>query len=258
MNKLGLWRCGLALSAALNVCMFVLVLRVPPRDLTLSVQRWLAAPYVFQTSWRSVFISEYIGRRTVTASQLNSPLVARLLACVGELCFGIQMALALWHRLGPPQDGDMFDRTVPCLCIPCFDLCGQLCATAGTVLRHNGLFLTEGSLWAAMFVLCALSALPRAWSSQVETRDALFWRILLVVSCSSVTYMTTDYCPMCWRAWRHQPPVRTSALLDGMRCAFKGKPCQRWHVWREEWVWQSLYFTTGTWASIWFAAHGTS
>jgi hypothetical protein len=39
MNKLGLWRCGLALSAALNVCMFVLVLRVPPRDLTLSVQR---------------------------------------------------------------------------------------------------------------------------------------------------------------------------------------------------------------------------
>ena len=48
--------------------LFALVLRTPTRDPTLSVQRWLAAPCVFQTSWRSVYVP---ARRSVKCASMT-------------------------------------------------------------------------------------------------------------------------------------------------------------------------------------------
>lgn len=53
-----------------------------------SLTFYLGVPYVFQTVWRSILISEYFDRRVSTGYFLNAPLFARLLAVVGELCYG--------------------------------------------------------------------------------------------------------------------------------------------------------------------------
>ena len=59
--------------------------------------RVLAVPYVVSCAYRSLFPSLYLQRYVFWDTPLNGILVDRGFACVGELCFSLQTALALCH-----------------------------------------------------------------------------------------------------------------------------------------------------------------
>lgn len=59
--------------------------------------RVLAVPYVVNCAYRSLFPSLYLQRYVFWDTPMNGILVDRGFACVGELCFSLQTALALCY-----------------------------------------------------------------------------------------------------------------------------------------------------------------
>merc|ERR1712070_824782 len=97
MNVFWLWRYALLLLAMVNITLLLIVLNFGSWDGAYPrMMKLLGVPYVFQTSWRCFLPSEYVYRKTATDFAINSVLVARLLAAVGEFCYGLQIALALY------------------------------------------------------------------------------------------------------------------------------------------------------------------
>ena len=62
--------------------------------------KYLAVPWVWECAWRSVFPALYLQRYAWYDSPLNSILVDRCFACVGELCWTLQIAIALRRQGG--------------------------------------------------------------------------------------------------------------------------------------------------------------
>lgn len=218
-----------------------------------------AFPYIFQTTWRCFFISEYPNRRTYTNNPMNSVLVARLLAAVGEFCFGVQLALALYTAclsaslLGPI----LVLRCVLCLVV--LDAIGQCCATYGTVMGSSFPFFLEGLLWASIFSICFVLASTSIFGHVGTGYTPLLLFAVVVMTPPAILYMVFGYCPMCWQDWCKE--AKESLLRNGRKDApsFRSKAwealtfrsvTQEWSIWSHECTWQTLYFSVGTWASL--------
>ena len=97
--KAQVWHDTLLGVACLNlVLMCVLWYKIDPKDRYGSLMKWLCVPWCVECAWRSVFPSLYLERVAWYDTQLNSILVDRCLACVGELCWTGQIALALQRQ----------------------------------------------------------------------------------------------------------------------------------------------------------------
>lgn len=59
--------------------------------------RILAFPFVLECAWRSIFPSIYASRQTFWDTPLNSILIDRTLACVGEVANAMQLAAVVSH-----------------------------------------------------------------------------------------------------------------------------------------------------------------
>lgn len=252
-----IWRNSLIVLAIFNISTFLYIITT----LT-SIKNNFAViagiPYIFQTTWRCFFISEYVNRQTIYFTKWNSPLVARLLAFLGEFCFGIQLSMTFWKRWNVhPGLPSILSPTFVCISLVLLNFTGQLCATTGIALRDNFFFLLEGMLWAVMFVLQILSALdhivlPYYYHSIDES--IYFWMFLLFASFFAILYQTMLYCPMCyydWKVQRHNRSLSIRNIFLGLQDAHsKQRVTRRWKDWKNEWIWQSLYFSFGTWACL--------
>lgn len=244
ISLVNVWRVFLAALSVFNAFFYLYILYYKSPQ---SYHIYLSFPYIFQVIWRSFFISEYVHRHTISSSPFNSPLVARLLAAIGEFCFGLHLSISL----GSKWDSS-FPKFLPCLLIPCFDFTGQVCATIGTALQHNGFFFVEGCLWTGMFGLCAFSAIVNGLSTK-------FWVATWVVSGAAMSYMSLNYCPMCKKAWDTQPhrPINLTVFKRGIYRALRNfQETHKWVHWKDEVLWQSLYFVLGPWCSMYFIVYG--
>lgn len=227
-----------------------------------NIMQLLALPYVFQTSWRCIFISEYPNRKTIMDHPLNSVLVARLLAAVGEFCFGLQLALGLYSVCLTASTLQAVTIYGCLLCIIVFDGIGQCCATYGTIVGSNFPFFLEGLLWSGIFgISLALASTSVAGTPYSSYHGVFLWSVI-ALSIPGLFYMVCGYCPLCWEAWRQEVVEQASpALLKNRKeqQSFRSKawealafrvPTTEWRVWAHECTWQTLYFSIGTWSSL--------
>ena len=84
--------------AAFNVGYLVYTyVKTPSKDSYGTWMKALAVPWVLECAWRSVFPSLYLQRFAFWDVWMNSIVVDRCWACVGELAWTYQVALALRH-----------------------------------------------------------------------------------------------------------------------------------------------------------------
>lgn len=180
-----------------------------------TIMQLLALPYVFQTTWRCVLISEYPNRSTITNHPLNSVLVARILAAIGEFSYGVQLALGLYTcciSVHPTHPAFVITAV---LCIIILDGAGQCCATYGTIMGSNLPFFLEGLVWVGMFsiglILASVSVANVALSS---VRGLFLWLVIILMTPAQL-YMLLGYCPLCWDAWQREVvAARSDRLLQ--------------------------------------------
>jgi len=286
-TKTGIWRIALLLLAVTNVSIYLAIVfgntvatcSNPPNEPTEridklscwdaypAVMKLLALPYVFQTTWRCVFISEYPTRSTVTNHPLNSVLVARILAAFGEFSYGVQLALGLYTcciRAHPTYPALVITAV---FCIIILDGVGQCFATYGTIMGSNMPFFFEGLVWVGIFSIGLGLAGVSIASVALSSVRGLFLCLVIALMTPAQLYMLLGYCPLCWDAWRREAVAAGSERLLKPRnqheFPFRKKAwealtvrvhTQDWIVWRHECTWQTLYFSIGTWSSLGLAA----
>jgi len=266
-TKTAIWRALLLVLGCFNACTYaVLVLwedESAARWSYKSMMRALAFPYVFQTTWRCIFISDYVHRSTISDHPLNSVLVARLLAAVGEFCFGVQLALGIYIA---SLSTSILPSDVICVLavsIVLLDGVGQCCATYGTIMGSTLPFVLEAILWSCIFSISLVMALSSAEHVEFTTYEGVFLSAVITLVSPALAYMLFGYCPLCWEAWRKEVhKSRKEGLLPAATMqsqSFRSKawealtlrvPTQDWRVWEPECTWQTLYFTVGTWSSL--------
>ena len=245
----------------------------------------LAAPYIFQIAWRSVLISDYPGRVTFFDHPVNSAMVARLLAVVGEITFAAQVATAIrWVSQdivdvgGPKLTTIKFHHVAQAFSVllVLFSTLGQCCATNGTATSNQGPFFLEGALWACFFFLTTvlgaflwieLRALTTYRSSSNSSSNSsttlhvgsslLFVQGLALASPGAFAYMAFQYCPMCLESYRADEAAGLAYLSfsEGFYDALTRRvPSRAWIMWQWHAAWMTLYFVLGGFTSCWLAS----
>jgi hypothetical protein len=257
VSKTNRWHTFFIALAVLNTSLYVGLARLPPdplgNDAYHNIARILAFPYVFQTSWRCIFISEYPNRRTIFDHPLNSVLLARLMAAVGEVCFGAQLALGLFVVCSPASVLPYTWVLYLAICMVIFDGIGQCCATYGTIMGSHFPFFVEGLLWTSIFFIALLLACTSILATPLYNYDinALFLWMVLALTLPGITYLIFGYCPLCWDAWKKAAPAVPSTFSAKFWEALTYRsPTHDWNVWQHEVTWQTLYFSIGTWSSL--------
>merc|ERR1719295_227395 len=241
-----IWRVCLGSIAIFNSIVLASVLS-KPWTTSNTIQRLVGIPYVFQTIYRSYFISEYVNLYTVTDSKWNSPMLARLMAVVGELCFGVQIVMALESRW--KHENESILLWIQCLAI-LLDFTGQCCCTMGITLRCQLLMLIEGVMWTLLAVLCFVASLFNEFQSDP------FWMSLGVASGCGSLYMLFVYCPMEYAKWIEigdGEELSWDEIKKGFyRAWITTNQTNRWGVWKQLCLWQTIYFSFGAWWSMYF------
>ncbi|AEO97817.1 hypothetical protein EhV006 [Emiliania huxleyi virus 86] len=194
----------------------------------------LSFSYIFQCAFRSIFVSNYVTQTTTTTHWLNAPLLARLLAFVGETCFIIQLALYFNKHY---ESVFLFSYII------ISNLYAQIASTVGTVTKFMGHFITEGFLWLQIFATLVV------WSIIIFVSDNgsdTFFVKAAVVCLHLCVYMGLVYIPYILDCANAPPIIVTGTVIEKIKKAFLSKNVSvEWDVWQDEAMWQMPYFIIG-------------
>ena len=245
------WHTALCVIGAVNVvALFVLLAKVDAKD---GYGRWmklLCVPWVVECAWRSVFVSLYLQRYVWYDSPLNAILVDRCLACVGELCWTVQISMALWRH----SDGSRFVKGA-CVFAP---LCYVFAEAASF---YN--VATTNERWAAMEVaLDAIAVVPMAPAacyalSRGVARDSRASKLFLVVLALSVVglgyFNFFKDVPMYLARYEADEKAGKTYFdfVPGLRDAAETRVVTRTYAsWHEDMFWMTAYFTLACWSGL--------
>jgi len=129
--------------------------------------RVLAIPYVFECVWRSFLWCQYNNRQTLIDSSVNSVLLQRCLAFVGEISWGIQLGWGL-RVIGKnlPLRGTELTQyrirtgvTYTSYVISSFAFIANCCSLTGTITSDYAFPTAEESLWASLYLMGSICAM---------------------------------------------------------------------------------------------------
>lgn len=224
------FRSGMAILACIgSTHLFSLLVLFASRPC--SVNMLLHATYAYQVVLRSFFPSEYYHQRVVYASFASSILLARLCATIGETAFVVLIGRFLLVRRNASPE------LVAALFV--LNLVAQSCATAATVLKRRRLFVVEGAVWTAIFLIL--------FKTEADARHRGTAGALALI----VAYMLSSYLPFCVAACGGAGAgVRPSLTARIYTAAFRVSPSTDGAFWAREFSWQIPYFALGPLVSL--------
>jgi len=199
-----------------------------------TLMKFLSFFYIFQCAFRSVFVSNYVTQTTTTAHWLNAPLLARLLAFIGETCFIIQLAIYF---------NKYYESVFLFSYLILSNLYAQIASTVGTVTKFMGHFITEGFLWLQIFATLLV------WSLIIFVSDSgsdTFFAKVAFVCLDLCVYMGVVYIPYTLDCANAQPILVTGTVIEKIKkaCLINNVSIE-WDVWQDEATWQMPYFLIG-------------
>lgn len=226
----------------------------------------LAIPFIFQTSFRSIFPNEYVNRQVLLDNPLSSILLARCLATVGELCWITQISLALRQILTDLQPRGRRTQnshsqplavvaTLPLL----FISLAECCSFYGTATTDQAGFAFEESLWGMSFtcftpVAVVLFLACHNLPPTSEARSAvLFTGVLAVFGIIYVPWEFLDNVPRLFSDWEADQEAGKSyiSFLPGLEDAATTRhPTSNLEDWKGDLFWRTAYFSLCVWSSI--------
>lgn len=197
----------------------------------------LYAMYAYQTILRSFFPSTYFNQFVLRASWASSILLARTCAAIGETAFVCQIAIFLVRNRNA--------STEIALAMLVFCIAAQVVATTATVLKRARLFVWEGALWLAIFVLI--------FHVEVCNKN----RSTSACVAFLMAYMAGCYVPNCIADAEREEKEdaksilsRPTSLRDALyTAAVRVVVTRNFDDWKGEAAWQIPYFVIGPFVS---------
>jgi hypothetical protein len=251
------WWYFLCAVAAFNIPLLVVsavALRRRSQDLTpqaYSMRRWqllLSAAYVAGCAFRSFYPVYDVPRICVVDSWLSSVMIGRSVATVAELCFVAQWALML--RETSRAAGSVVGNATALALVPLI-MIAEACSWYSVLTTSNIGHVAEESIWGFCVALLVASLLAIRPRSPANRRPLLL--ACCLVGSIYVGYMFLVDVPMYWSRWIADEFGARSymSIAQGAHdVAVHWVVSHRWHDWKNEVVWMSLYFSVAVWISI--------
>ena len=239
------WLGSLAVLAALNVALWILIARSAPLGTAYGgTQLVLSGIYVGVCGFRSLFPRVDLERVCLWDNWLSTIFLGRTAATIAEVCFAVQCALFV-QRLSAIGGLPLLD-TASHVFVPLCIFAQVVCWYAVLSLNHIGHAIEE-SLWAVLMLLLAAACGTAAVTAHGLLREMLIVGALVY---GAGAFLTAAFdVTMYVRRWRRYEGRMT--LATGLRDARSRRhPTPSWEVWRQEAPWMTLYFSIGVWTSL--------
>jgi hypothetical protein len=208
----------------------------------------LSAVYVVGCAYRCVFLVYDVPRICLFDSWASSALVGRTVATLAELCFVAQWALLM--RESSRITGSRVGRVVSLVLLPLI-VVAETCSWYSVLTTSNLGHVAEESIWGASVALLVASGaviLPRCAPNR---RPGLIaW---CLAGLAYVAFMFLVDVPMYWARFIADEAVgrHYMSIAQGLAdIAQRRVVSHRWHDWKQEVAWMSLYFSVAVWISI--------
>lgn len=252
------WLAMVAVCAVINLALLVVLIVKIPVASGDSYGWWmkvLAVPWVLECGWRTVFPSLYLQRRTLWNTPLNSILVDRTLACVGELANTVQLSLALRHI-----DEQVTGKT-PWVQVSGWAAIG-IYVVAECVSYYN--VATTNEFWAAAEVIfdataylvmapAAVWLLIKCPGKVLESSAKAFLVVFALFATALPAYNFFIDAPMYMERYRDDQAANKTYFdfLPGLYDAATTRVVShRWDDWSQDLFWMTAYFGPGAWAGM--------
>ncbi|KAK1740201.1 hypothetical protein QTG54_009151 [Skeletonema marinoi] len=223
---------------------------------------FLSGVYVFVCAYRSFLPRIDLERYCLFDTRLSSIFLGRLAATIAEVSFAAQISLFLYH-IGEVHDHVWTQRLALCLVPAIFT--AQCFCWCGVVTLNHLYHAIEESIWAvsAFFISGAMGSL--AYYQPESQHVGIVGMAMCMVF---FVFMVTVDVPMYVKRWRegqqYMMKMRMSKDDEGKKKhmmymnSFEGSidaierrvVTKSWHVWKEETVWLTMYFSTAVWLSL--------
>lgn len=230
--------------------------KLRPRDSYGKVMLWLGVPWVVECAWRSVFPSLYLQRYVFWNTWLNSIIVDRTLACIGELCWCTQFALAL----------SFLDQSISkkkTWWIQFSSILAVLVYVAAECTSYYNV-ATTNELWCAIEVIldaisfvCMFPGYAYLWArSPGSLRTSSAKRFLAITTILCVLYPVYNFAvdaPMYIERYRvdQENHKEYFSFWSGIKdAATRRVPTHNFEDWCEDMTWMTLYFSFGAWSGL--------
>lgn len=223
---------------------------------------WLSVPFIFECAYRGVFPSLYNERQVFWDTPLNSIVIDRTLAAVGEVCWVTQIALVLMYIQGQlSHNGHISGSTTVNVCsvlMVVFAVVGECFSYAGTATTNAIFEVCEASCWTLLFLLggivgimlfCKLKNMSRQNAFSAQN----FTGILGLQAIIYCPYMIFFNIPMYYKLWKADQEAGKLYLpfWDGLYdAAVTRYPTHEWSDWKSDCFWMTFYFSFAVWSSI--------
>jgi len=257
---LWIWYLCMLIVVVLNIILFaIFFVKVKTTDAYGLAMKILAFPWVFECCWRSIFPSLYLQRYVLWDTMLNSILVDRTLAFIGELSWVSQTALALRHvdrEISSSTNGTRWVQITAWAAVLVY-------VVAEGVSYYNVATLNE--FWCAMEVLldglsyiCMLPGAIYCFILARKTGAARSARVFLgVLSLVCVFYPAYNIlvdAPMYmarYRADQRNNHTHYLPFIEGLEDALVRRVvAHKLADWKQDMFWMTTYFSFGAWSGI--------
>ncbi|KAK3276569.1 hypothetical protein CYMTET_15368 [Cymbomonas tetramitiformis] len=274
-DKLWLWYGTLLLLVVIFIPLFTVYCWHKTGKASDGYERWLkylAVPLVFECAWRSVFPSLYLQRYAFWDTMLNSIIVDRTFACIGELTWACQYTLVLRHIDTELTGGMRWTQTLAWLSVALAAF-GE-CASYYNTATENELYAPKRSFmqWRCRLVVplgraqlkwCAIEIWLWAfsWVCLFPSAVYLFFKCpgkvfgssaklyLFILSLAVVGAASYDFLvdgPMYMSRYHADQKAHKKYMkfLEGLEDAAERRVVTRSYAdWDEDMTWMLLYFT---------------
>lgn len=224
---------------------------------------YLSGIYVFVCAYRSFLPRIDLERYCLFDTRLSSIFLGRLAATIAEISFAAQIALFLYH-IGEVHDHIWTQRLALCLVPTIFT--AQCFCWCGVVTLNHLYHAIEESIWAvsALFISGVMGSLAY-YQPECCGRAGIVGMVMCMVF---FIFMVTVDVPMYVKRWRagqeymmkmrmskddggKKKPIMYMNSFEGSIDAMERRVVTKsWHVWKEETLWLTLYFSTAVWLSL--------
>jgi len=214
---------------------------------------------------------------------LSAIIVDRSLAAIGEVCWVVQISLAIEEIASFFQERrrPAFDTTVVSeqaslqlrsrkrRCRNCcwelatvlmvlLAVAGEVCSFLGTATTNAFYEVLEASCWFSLFAvgaLCGLVLLIKICRQHFVGNNSAkrFTCAMMLTGVTYCPYMLLSNIPMYYHRWQDDQAHHKKYLpiLEGLKDAATHRiPTSKWSAWKDDWFWMSFYFSFAVWSSI--------
>ena len=250
-----------AIAAANMVLLIIRILSIDPKDRYAKIMKFLGIPWVFECIWRSIFPSLYLQRFVWWDTVLNSIILDRSLACVGELCWVSQFTSAmvfLDRQIHSRRGGGGGHSSIRLLAFASFTTyVAAECVSYYNVATTNEYYAALEVVLDGIAFVILLPGYLYLWAlcpgSMLQSRTKIF---LGATAITCVVYPAYNFfidAPM-YMARYHEDERNHKSYFpfwEGLKDASVRRiQTHAYDDWYQDMTWMVLYFSLGAWSGL--------